>query len=259
MVSVPSTIIRLLIVDDEPLARRRLRDILGARRDIEIVGEAENGADAVTQIENLRPDLVLLDVQMPDLDGFGVLRMVNLDLLPLVIFTTAFDQYAVDAFEVSAIDYVLKPIRRHRLEQAIEKAKARLSADEAVSNGVGEFLETIKPHRAAYIQRLPVRSQNRIIILPVDQITSLRIDRGLVIVVTEQGEFWTKYTTFTELEGLLDPELFLRVHRQVIVNLSHVREVASFDKHAARLTLTGGQQVVVSRSNLKVVREMLNL
>jgi len=250
-------IIRTLIVDDEPLARKRMRDLLAASADVRIVGEAENGAEAVTRIETLRPDLLLLDVQMPDLDGFGVLRMVEADELPLVIFVTAYDQYAVQAFEASAVDYLLKPARRERLAQALAKVREKLSARAENGAQLTGFLQTA-PRQSAYLQRLPVRFQNRILILGIDEVTSLKIDRGLVCVATAEGEFWTKYTTFTELEEQLDPRIFLRVHRQVVVNLNHVREVVTLDNNTAILKLTGNQQVSISRGHLKSVRQVLN-
>src|SRR6266540_3707480 len=234
--------IRTLIVDDEELARKRLRRMLAPFGDVDVIGEAENGAEAVAKIESERPDLVFLDVQMPDLDGFGALRMIELDRMPMVIFVTAFDQFAVNAFEVNAIDYLLKPVHRQRLDQA--------------GAALTQFLKGLAPPTRAYL-RLPVRSQNRILILNVDQITSLRVDRGLVCAATAEGEFWTKYTALTELESQLDPQVWRRVHRQVIVNLNHVREINAFDNSTARLTLTGGQQVNVSRNHLPGLRQLL--
>lgn len=251
---------RTLLVDDELLARERLRDMLAASADVEVVAEAENGLDAVVKIEQHRPDLLLLDVQMPELDGFGVLRMVELETLPLVIFVTAYDDYAVEAFEVCAVDYLLKPVRRLRLEQALTKARDMLSRKEGQPNvpltALRQALHARRP--AAYLQRLPVRSRNRILILPLKQVVALKIERGLVFVTTAEEEYWTKYTTFTELEDLLDERVFMRIHRQVIVNLEHVREVADYDKHTARLTLTGGHKVTVSRSHIKKLRQALS-
>jgi DNA-binding LytR/AlgR family response regulator len=180
------------------------------------------------------------------------------DPLPLVIFVTAYDQYAVNAFEVSAIDYLLKPVRRERLEQAIAKAEEKLSGRTLAGSQLTQFLQSLANQSKSYLQRLPVRSHNRILILPVDQITSLRIDQGLVYVTTSGGEYWTKYTTFTEIENQLDPQAFLRVHRQVIVNLNHVREITAFDNSTARLVLTGGHQVSVSRSHIKLLRQRLD-
>jgi two-component system, LytTR family, response regulator len=251
--------LRTLIVDDEPLARERLGDLLGGQPDVQIVGAADGGADAVQKLEALRPDLAFLDVQMPDLDGFGVLRMLEMDPLPLVIFVTAYDQYAVEAFEVSAVDYLLKPVRRERLDQALVKAREKVAARNTAGGQLHDLLRSVARRPAAYLQRLPVRMNRRILILPLDQVAALRIDRGQVCVTTAEGEYWTKYTTFTELENLLDPQVFMRIHRQAMINLNHVREVTAYDKHSARLALTTGQEVTVSRSYLKTLRRALNL
>ncbi len=251
--------IRTLIVDDEPLARERLRDLLAASADLIVVAEADGGLDAVVKIEEYQPDLLLLDVQMPELDGFGVLRMIEPDKMPHVIFVTAHDEYAVEAFEVSAVDYLLKPVRRQRLEQALARAREKLF--QQVKTGaepISALRQVLVRKPNSYLQRLPVRSQNRILILPIEQIVALKIERGLVFVTTADAEYWTKYTTFTELDDLLDKSIFMRIHRQVIINLNHVREITDFDKHAARLKLTGGHQVTVSRSHIKKLRQTLS-
>src|SRR5205085_10768405 len=166
-----------------------------------------------------------LDVQMPELDGFDVLRLIETALPPLVIFVTAFDQYAVNAFEVSAVDYLLKPVHRQRLEQALAKARAKLDRPEANQTQLTQLIQRFQRPAASYLQRLPVRAQQRILILNVEQITSLRVEHGVVCATTSEGEFWTKYTALTELEEVLDPAVFQRVHRQAIVNLNHVREI----------------------------------
>lgn len=249
---------RVIIVDDEPLARERLCDMLAALNDITIVAEADGGVDAVVKIEEHKPDLLLLDVQMPELDGFGVLRMIELEKMPLVIFVTAYDEYAVEAFEVSAVDYLLKPIRRQRLELALAKAREKLARQVQAAEPITVLRQILARRPNSYLQRLPVRAQNRILILPVEQIVALKIEQGLVFVTTADGEYWTKYTTFTELENLLDPGIFMRIHRQAMVNINHVREVSEFDKHSARLTLTAGHQVTVSRSHIKKLRQALS-
>ncbi|HKQ80469.1 MAG TPA: response regulator [Blastocatellia bacterium] len=249
--------INALIVDDEQLARERLRGILAPFADVEVVAEADSGADAVIKIEKYEPELLFLDVRMPGMDGFETLRMVETEPLPLVIFVTAYDQYAVAAFEANAVDYLLKPASRRRLEQALDKVREKLASRQAGAAQLNALLQAVARRPESYLQRLPVRAQNRILILPMEQIALLRIDRGLVRVTTDEGEFRTRYTSFTEMEGLLDPQVFLRIHRQVIVNLNHVREITSFDKHSARLTLRGGQQAPVSRSHLKELREAI--
>ena len=249
--------IHTLIVDDEQLARERLRGMLAPFADVEVVAEADSGADAVIKVEKYEPDLLFLDVRMPGLDGFETLRMVETEPLPLVIFVTAYDQYAVAAFEANAVDYLLKPARRRRLEQALAKVREKIASRQVGAAQLNAFLRTVARRPESYLQRLPVRAQNRILILNMEQIALLRIDRGLVRVTTDEGEFRTRYTSFTEMEGLLDPQVFLRIHRQVIVNLNHVREISNFDKHSARLTLRGGQQAPVSRSHLKELREAI--
>jgi DNA-binding LytR/AlgR family response regulator len=249
--------IHTLIVDDERLARERLRDMLAVVADVEVIAEADSGADAVVKIEKYEPDLLFLDVRMPGMDGFETLRMVETKPLPLVIFLTAYDQYAVAAFEANAVDYLLKPARRRRLEQALDKAREKLASRRAGAGQLNALLQAVAQRPDSYLQRLPVRAQNRILILPVEQIALLRVDRGLVRVMTDEGEFRTQYATFTEMEGLLDPQVFLRIHRQIIVNLNHVREITNIDKHSARLTLRGGQQATVSRSHLKELREAI--
>lgn len=248
---------RVLIVDDEPLARQRMRDLLTAQADVQVIGEAENGADAAERIEASRPDLVFLDVQMPDVDGFGVLRLLEPAALPLVIFVTAHDQYAVDAFEVSALDYLRKPVSRRRLAEALGKARQQFTARGQAQRHLTTFLQTLPPRSATYLQRLPVRAQQRILVLRAEQITSLRVDRGLVCATTAEGEFWTKFTTLAELEPQLDPHIFQRVHRQVVVNLNHVREIQPFDNQTAQLTLSSGHQVNVSRNHLPELRKVL--
>jgi two-component system, LytTR family, response regulator len=249
--------IRTLIVDDEQLARERLRGMLAPFADIDVIAEADSGADAVIKIEKYEPDLLFLDVRMPGLDGFETLRLVETEPLPLVIFLTAYDQYAVAAFEANAVDYLLKPTRRRRLEQALAKVREKLTSRHAGAAQLNVLLQAVARQPESYLQRLPVRAQNRILILPVEQVALLRIDRGVVRVMTDEGEFRTQYSTFTEMEGLLDPQVFLRIHRQIIVNLNHVREITNIDKHSARLTLSGGRQAPVSRGRLKELRKAI--
>lgn len=250
--------IRTLLVDDEPLARSRLRKLLADQTDLEILGEAETGAEAVLLIETTPADLVLLDIHLPDMDGFAVLEMLRMEQLPLVVFVTAFDQYAVDAFEVNAIDYVLKPVRHTRLLQTLDKVRRKLGTPTAEAGRLATVLPHLSQPPKTYLQRLPVRTQKRILILGIDQITSFRIDQGLVFVTSQEGEFWTKYASFGQLEDQLDPRLFLRVHRQHIVNLNHIREVANLD-NTFQLTLTCGTQVLVSRNHIKELRQVLDL
>ena len=181
--------IRTLIVDDEELARKRLRRMLEPFDDLEIVGEAENGADAVTKIESERPDLIFLDVQMPDLDGFGALKMIELERMPMVIFVTAFDQFAVNAFEVNAIDYLLKPIRAERLLAALNKTRGGPQVSRAALDAAAN-----QPRR-----HLSVHERGKIILVPLDDILYLRAELKYVTVRTAQREFLVE-ESLTHLE-----------------------------------------------------------
>lgn len=145
------------------------------------------------------------------------------------------------------------------MERAIGRAREKLADQESLSDGLAKVLRTMADQSKTYLQRLPVRAHKRIFVLDIDQITSLRIDRGLVYATAAEGEFWTKYTTFGQLEDHLDPDVFLRVHRQSIVNLNHIREVEAYDNNIARLTLTSGHHVNVSRSQMKLLRQVLDL
>ncbi len=249
--------IRAVLVDDESLARQRLRRLLGSYGDFQAVGEASGGVEAIERIESLQPDLIFLDVMMPDLNGFEVLRALDGDRSPLVIFVTAYDRYAVEAFEVRAIDYLLKPIHRDRFREALGRARERIENRRESAAAVREFVHSPACPEQGYIQRLPVRSKGRILILPIEKVAALRLDQGLVFVHCESGDFATKYTTFSQLEKRLDPSEFLRVHRQGIVSLSHIREVRAFDNSTARLVLDSGGQLDVSRSHLKNLRRIL--
>ncbi len=251
--------IRTILVDDEPLARKRLAKMLAPIPDVEIVDQAGDGPTAVEKIEAANPHLLLLDVQMPEMDGFEVIRMLQMDRPPAIIFVTAYDQYAIQAFEANALDYLLKPIRMARLEQAISRVRERLAAREGGMDRGTRTLPTLAERTRPFMQRLPVRAQKRILILNIEQVTSLRIDQGLVSASSVEGEFWTRYTSFGQLEDQLDPNTFMRVHRQSIVNLNHVREVNAFDNSTARLTLSCGRQVNVSRAHMRRLREALNL
>ena len=250
--------IRSLIVDDEALARRRLERLLEPFPDIEVVGQVDCGTQAVLEIERLTPALAFLDIQMPDLDGFEVLSMLEAGALPEVVFVTAYDQYAIQAFEHAALDYLLKPVRPERLGQAVERVRRRLASPASGAEGLQELLRLNLNRSQEYLKRIPVRSRQSIRIVPIDQVAGLRLEDGLVYVQSVEGEFWSKYTTLSQVEGLLDPQCFMRVHRQYIVNLNHVREVQAFDNQTARLILSSGHRAQVSRSHMKGFRKVLD-
>jgi two-component system LytT family response regulator/two-component system response regulator LytT len=241
--------IRVLIVDDEELARARIKGLLGAFDDLECVGEAENGLEAVERIRDLRPDLVFLDIQMPGMDGFEVLAA--LEDVPLIVFATAYDEYALKAFEVNSIDYLLKPIEKERLAQAVERARELLSGDD-----LGREIERIAGLvRVRGVDRLPVQKGKKIILVDHADIVWIEASEGLVFVHTADQRFLAN-TTMAELETRLDPATFFRTHRSSIVNLNHVVEIVPWfgGKYKVIVDDDGRSEVVLSRARAKALR-----
>jgi DNA-binding LytR/AlgR family response regulator len=258
-VNVP---IRTLIVDDEPLARERLKRLLADIEDVEFVGEAGSGVQAVEMIEGQRPDVVLLDIQMPVLDGFGVLEA--LDEPPLIIFVTAYDQYAIRAFEVNAVDYLLKPFSQERLNRAIHRAREELNKERGFAKAPGPWSSTrqLAPllrslaDQGQYAARLAVHDRDRIRVLDTEQVDWIGIEDDEVTVHVGQ-EAYTIRRTLSELEARLDPARFFRAHRSAIVNLDRVQEIIPWFKGSHRLRLTTGAEVDLSRRRARALREIL--
>ena len=222
--------VRVLVVDDEPLARARMRTLIADHPDIEIVGECGNGADAILAIEKHSPDIVFLDIQMPELDGFGVIEAVGPDRMPLVIFVTAYDEYAVQAFEVHALDYLLKPVERERFAAALARAKARLSNPEAVRSDAGPDkaqLQALLEHlgrRQRRDLRLAIKVDGRLLLLRTAEIDWIEaVDNHAKIHVG--AETHLVRDTLTRLESRLPAARFLRIHRSTIVNTERVKEL----------------------------------
>jgi two-component system LytT family response regulator len=239
--------IRVLIVDDEPLARRRVRRLLAPESEIEIVGECGNGSDAVAAIEELAPDLVFLDVQMPELDGFDVLAAVDVERMPAIVFTTAFDEYAVRAFEVHAVDYLVKPFSRARFELALGRAASRLERrDGPVDERLAALLETLRAERARP-ERLVVKAGGRVQFVPVAEIRWIEAEGNYARV--HAGE--TSHVVRTTLAGLaskLDPKRFLRIHRSTIVNVRYVRELRPWFRGDYVVVMRDGTELTLSRT-----------
>ncbi len=265
-----------LIIDDEPLARQELQYLLEGAGGIEVLALGTNGIEAVELIRTHKPDVVFLDVQMPGLDGFAVLKKL-LDRkipIPQVVFATAFNQYAVRAFEVNAVDYLLKPFDRKRVMQTIEKAMARSagrteSASEAKLDALLRLVEeqaqttaqtTVqapKPHTGKVI----VRAQNRLLLVDQAEICFASIAEGAIRVVTRAVEGYSNCRTLEELMDQLDPETFWRAHRSYVVNIQHIREVVPWFKSSYQLRMDDPQktEIPVSRSQTKRLRELFNL
>ena len=286
--------ITALVVDDEQLAREELKFLLTSIGGVEILGEGENGIEAVELIEDLQPDVVFLDVQMPGLDGFAVLKQLiehrGVLRLPQVVFATAYDQYAVRAFDVNAVDYVLKPFDRNRIQQAVERTRARLmdSGQESATNGatgqgialdaskeaardagMGALLEMLHRQqadsRSTAVSKLPskliVQVQNRLLLVDQAEICFAAIEEGVIRVVTQAVEGQSKCRTLEDLLELLDPNLFWRAHRGYVVNINHIREVVPWFKSSYQLRMDDRKQteIPVSRAQTKRLRELFNL
>lgn len=238
---------RTLIVDDERLARARLSRLLRRRDDVEIVGAAADGDEAVLMIANLEPDLVFLDVQMPGLSGFDVIAAVG-ERMPLLIFTTAYDQYALRAFEVHALDYLLKPFDEARLLAAVERAGA-------MRRGVGpraqRFLQQMKP-----MERFVVRTPGRIVFLSLGDVDAIEAAGNYVYVHAGRERHLVR-GTLKSMEGRLDPRRFARIHRGAIVNVERVAAIEPRAHGDATVVLAGGAQLVASRNFAAALRRRL--
>lgn len=241
--------IRTLIIDDVQLARERLKRCLADHADVEIVGECDNGASAVKSIRALDPDLIFLDVQMPALDGFGVLDALKRERMPAVIFVTAYNDYAIQAFEVNALDYLLKPVDYDRLGKAVERAKTHLAqpaAGDDLDNRFRALLEDIKTG-SKFLKRLTIKLTGRTILLPTDEIDWIET-YGNYLKVHAGRESHLIRGTMQSLETKLDPEKFVRVHRSVIVNIEKVKEIYPRWNGDQDLVLQNGQQLMLSRN-----------
>jgi two-component system LytT family response regulator len=242
------TAIRTLIVDDEPLARQRLRKLLEAESDVEVIAECEDGESAIAAVAEHHPDLLFLDVQMPILDGFGVLEAVSTDQMPVVIFVTAYDHYALRAFEVHALDYLLKPFDRERFDKALRRARSYLGREnsEEVSLQLRALLEDVRPERK-YLERLVIKSASRVFFLRVEEIDWIEA-AGNYLKLHVGDETHLLRETMNSLEARLDPERFLRIHRSTIVNIERVQELQPWFHGDYLVILRDATQLTLSRS-----------
>jgi two-component system LytT family response regulator len=249
--------IRAIIVDDEPLAREGVRLHLEAEPDVEIVGEAGTGEEAVELIETVRPDLLFLDVQMPGLDGFGVLDAVGPAHMPVTIFTTAYDQFALRAFDAHAIDYILKPYDAQRFGNAIERARMHLNGRRKVQ--VDERLDSLIDElraRNQYLERLVVRSGGRILILRVADIDWVEAASNYVRLHAGGREYLLR-ETMTALESKLDPADFVRIHRSTIVRVDKIRELEPLFQGDYVVILDDSTRLTSSRGYREKLQELL--
>jgi two-component system, LytTR family, response regulator len=247
--------LRVLVVDDEPLAREGIKLLLGSESQ---VMEARNGREAVSKIRDEKPDLVVLDVQMPRMDGFAVVEAVGADKMPAVIFVTAHDQYAIRAFEISAVDYLLKPITEERFRMAFERARNRLGAprpDESTRQMLTVLDAVAKPRR--YLSRLAVRSGDRTIFVMIDDVQWIEAAQNYVRVHTGQLTHLL-HVPMNTIETSLDPERFVRIHRSHIVNLHHIKQLWTLAHGQYVLELVSGQRLQSGRTYGERIRTSLS-
>jgi two-component system LytT family response regulator len=249
--------VRTLIVDDEPLAREGVRSLLESEPDIEIIGECGDGRSAVLAIEKQRPDLVFLDVQMPELDGFGVLETLELESLPVVIFVTAYDQYALKAFEVHALDYLLKPFDRERFNKALSRAKEQIFLRKTGRHDqqLLALLQDLKNEKK-FLERLVIKNAGRIFFVKADEISWIEAS-GNYARLHVGAESHLLRETMNELETKLNPEKFLRIHRSHIVNMEHIKELQPWFQGEYVVILRDGTRLTLSRSYREKLNELL--
>jgi two-component system, LytTR family, response regulator len=255
------TRLRVIVADDERPARQFLLNLLRGMTDVDVVGEARDGEEAVALIERERPDLALLDLQMPEIDGLGVVKLLRKDRLPLVAFVTAYDQYAVQAFELNAVDYLLKPVDAMRLRLTLTRAHERLeradwreSEAEHVAAAAAHVTATRPP---AFLARIPVRRRDDVVLVPVETVVSIIAEGELLHLTTRAGERHTITYRLKDLEVRLPPGDFIRLSRGALARLDAITKVSPMPGGTYVVTLTDGQQLPVSRIRSRIVRDSL--
>ncbi|HLK50853.1 MAG TPA: LytTR family DNA-binding domain-containing protein [Bryobacteraceae bacterium] len=249
---------RSLIVDDEADARSRLGRLLKSHPDIVVAGEAQDGLDALEKIEELQPDILFLDIEMPGLTGFEVVRSIPSKVpLPLVIFTTGYDQHALEAFQVNALAYLLKPVEPERLAQAIDRAR-RLNTYSEDKDAERKNLLRAAQDRSKALRRVVCRTRDRLVLVPVEQILWFQVEGGIVRAKTANESFWVNYQ-LNELETALPEDLFFRARRDALVNLGRIKEIKPYFKSGFLLVMAdaAATEIVVSERQVPPFRQRL--
>lgn len=278
--------LRILLADDEPPARKRLRKMLKPLEEegrIEIVGEAADGVETLEMLQSTEVDLLFLDIRMPELDGFDVLKEIDKDKQPIIVFTTAYDNYALKAFEANAVDYLLKPIEKKRLLESIERAERMLlgeegeagKPDEARLNKLLVWLDqqasaevdiTADKKKGVYMRQISIPYRDRILVVPVDRLISAEINDGITrLCILVEGSETPKQRirqhivnyTLEQLEEHLNPGVFMRIHRSAIVQIDHIQEMIPWFSGRYKLILAGQHEVIASRERSKLLKERL--
>ncbi len=250
--------IHTIIVDDESLARMRIKRLVENDKEIVIVGEASNGLEAVEKLTNLKPDLVFLDVQMPELNGFEVLEQLETDCLPIIIFVTAYDQYALKAFEVHAVDYLLKPFEDERFYSSLEFAKEQLKSNESTSftQKLINLISDKNKEPQKYLERIVVKSSGRIYFVKTKDIIRIKAAGKYLEILTNDKEHVIRQT-MNDIESKLNPELFLRIHRSTIINIDQIQEIQHWYKNEYLFKLKNAEQFTSGGSYRKSLDRVL--
>ena len=255
--ATPAPILSAIVADDEALARDEMKFLLNQIGDVEVIATAANGLEALDLIEKLDPAMAFLDIQMPGLDGLGVVRRLKERDIepPHIVFSTAFDQFAVEAFRLQAMDYILKPVDKDRLEETVSRARR------AVADRNTEPVATSLPRQAIPLTKLLLRTGARNLIVDPQELIYATIDSGVITMVTAQGDGQANFRTLEDLQAVLDPDLFWRAHRSFVVNINRIREVVPWFKSTYQLKMDDKKatEIPVSRMQSRRLRDMLNL
>lgn len=252
--------LRVMIADDERPAREFLKALLASFEDVELVAEAENGIDAVELIKAHKPDLALLDLRMPEISGLEAVKMLRKTQMPLVAFVTAYDEYAVQAFEVNAVDYLLKPVEKSRLRETLNRAHERLEQDDwrqTETDNVRRAVEVYSEARPEFLERIPVRKRDEIFLIPVTEIASIVADGELLHIATEMNQKYVINFRLKDLEARLAPDRFVRLSRGALANVEMIDRISPLPGGTYLVTLRNGQEITSSRLQSKVLRASL--
>lgn len=251
--------LRVVIADDERPARMFLKNLLGEFDDVEIVGEAENGADAIEIIKETKPDLALLDLQMPEATGLDVVRILRKNQLPAVAFITAYDEYAVQAFEVNAVDYLLKPVEKSRLHETLRRVAERLEQNELKTEEAEKVKAVAETYaeqtRTKIIERIPVRKNGEIVLIPVREVVSIIADGELLHITDFRNNRFIINHRLKDLEAKLPANKFLRLSRGALVNIEMISKISPLPGGTYHVNLKNGQELSSSRLQSKILRE----
>jgi len=252
-----SNCIRTLIADDESLARKRLRELVQHDTEIEIVAECANGSETLTALRRFRPDLVFLDIQMPGLDGISLMEAISQEWSPMIIFVTAYEQYAIKAFDLQALDYLLKPFDRARFTQALQRAKERSQArqEREVNKQILELLTEIK-EKPRYLDRLVIKNNDRVIIVKIDEINWIEAEGNYVRIHYGKQSALIR-ETLSRLASQLDPHKFPRIHRSRLVNIERIQELHPWSHRDYRILLADGTELTLSRNYREPLSQLL--